>query len=118
MSSPIKRVLIADDHAIIRRGVKALVESLPNLEVIAQASNGREALRLASEAKPDIAILDYSLPKLNGRDLILEVKRESRTTEILVYTMHDRRRSSWMHFELARAPSCSSQTPRRTFLPR
>jgi DNA-binding NarL/FixJ family response regulator len=90
MPTSIKRVLIADDHDIIRRGLRALVESRPNLQVVAEASNGREALDKAQEVGPDIVIVDYSMPKLNGRDLIVELKRAEPTIEILIYTMHDR----------------------------
>jgi DNA-binding NarL/FixJ family response regulator len=95
MSTSIKRVLIADDHDIIRRGLHALVESRPNLQVVAEASNGREALHKAKEIGPDIAIVDYSMPKVNGRDLIVELKRAEPTIEILIYTMHDRTEIIW-----------------------
>jgi DNA-binding NarL/FixJ family response regulator len=82
--------LIADDHDVIRRGVRALLETRPNLEVVAEAENGRLALNLARETLPDIAILDYSLPELNGYDLTVSLKREFPRLEILIYTMYDR----------------------------
>lgn len=90
MSGPTKRILIADDHDVIRRGVRALLETRPNLRVVAEASNGRDALIAAKETEPDIAIIDYSLPELNGYELTVSLKREAPRVEILIYTMHDR----------------------------
>lgn len=90
MSGPTKRILIADDHDIIRRGVRALLETRPNLQIVAEAADGRKALALAHETMPDIAIIDYSLPEMNGYQLTLSLKRELPRIEILIYTMHDR----------------------------
>ncbi len=90
MRTPVRRILIADDHDIIRRGVADVAETRPNLQVVAEAATGREALLAARETKPDIAVIDYSLPELNGRDLTLELKREFPRLEVLIYTMHDR----------------------------
>ena len=74
MSRSVVRIMLADDHDIIRRGVRTLLETRGNLQVVAEASTGREALAVARDVKPDIAILDYSLPELNGRDLTLETR--------------------------------------------
>jgi DNA-binding NarL/FixJ family response regulator len=82
--------LIADDHDLIRRGVRTLIEQRPNWQVVAEATTGREALQLARDTVPDIAIIDYSLPELNGRDLTVELHRLLPRLEILIYTMHDR----------------------------
>jgi DNA-binding NarL/FixJ family response regulator len=82
--------LIADDHDIIRRGVRMLLETRPNYQVVAEAASGREALQLARDTQPDIAIVDYSLPELNGRDLTLKLRKLLPRIEILIYTMHDR----------------------------
>lgn len=90
MAGPVKRILIADDHDIIRRGVRALLETRSDVEVVAEASTGRAALAAARETMPDIAIIDYSLPELNGHDLTVAMKRELPWTEILIYTMYDR----------------------------
>lgn len=90
MSSPVRRVLIADDHDVVRRGVRTLLESHGNLKIVAEAAGGRAALDLARETRPDIAVIDYSLPELNGLDLTLALKREMPRIEVLVYTMHDR----------------------------
>jgi DNA-binding NarL/FixJ family response regulator len=90
MTSPIKRILIVDDHDAVRRGVRQLLESKPYYQVVAEAPDGRTALALARECRPDIAILDYSIPELNGLDLSHALKREFPRIEILLYTMHDR----------------------------
>jgi DNA-binding NarL/FixJ family response regulator len=90
MSSPVRRVLIADDHDVVRRGMRTLLESHGNLKIVAEGSGGRAALELARETRPDIAVIDYSLPELNGLDLTLALKRELPRIEVLVYTMHDR----------------------------
>ena len=90
MAGQVKRILIADDHDIIRRGVRALLETRSDVLVVAEASTGREALAAARETMPDIANIDYSLPELNGHDLTVAMKRELPWTEILIYTMYDR----------------------------
>ena len=90
MGSATRRILIVDDHDVVRRGVRTLLETRPNLIVVAEASNGRAALDEARATRPDIAVIDYSLPELNGVDLTLALKREIPRIEILLYTMHDR----------------------------
>jgi DNA-binding NarL/FixJ family response regulator len=90
MTSPIRRIIIVDDHDAVRRGVRQLLETKPYYQVVGEAPDGRSALELARETKPDIAILDYSIPELNGFDLAHALKREFPRIEILVYTMHDR----------------------------
>ena len=90
MAGPIKRVLIVDDHDALRRGIRALVETRPNFSVVAEAASGHAAIEEARRTQPDIAIVDYSLPELNGLDLTLALKRELPRLEILIYTMHAR----------------------------
>lgn len=90
MTSPIKRLMIVDDHDALRRGVRALVETRPNTVVVGEAENGRKALELARQCSPDIAIIDYSLPELNGVELTASLKREVPRLEVLLYTMHDK----------------------------
>jgi DNA-binding NarL/FixJ family response regulator len=89
MAGPIKRILIADDHDAVRRGVRTLLESRQDLRVVAEAANGGQALSAARETMPDIAIIDYSLPVLNGRELTVALRRELPRTEVLIYTMYD-----------------------------
>jgi len=90
MTSPIRRIIIVDDHDAVRRGIRQLLESKPYYQVVGEAANGRAGLELAREAHPDIAILDYSIPELNGLDLSHALKKEFPRIEILLYTMHDR----------------------------
>lgn len=89
MSSSNRRVLIADDHDVVRRGVRTLLETRGNIHLVGEASNGRAAMELARSTQPDIAVIDYSLPELNGLDLTLALKHEVPRIEILLYTMHD-----------------------------
>jgi DNA-binding NarL/FixJ family response regulator len=90
MTSPIRRVIVVDDHDAIRRGVRQLLEAKPNYQVVGEAVDGRAGLKIARETRPDIAIIDYSIPELNGLDLAHALKREIPRIEILLYTMHDR----------------------------
>ena len=90
MTSPIKRILIIDDHDSVRRGVRTLVETRPYYQVVGEAANGRDAMDLVKQTSADIVILDYSLPELNGLDLSHQLKRAHPRLEILIYTMHDR----------------------------
>ena len=90
MTSPIRRIIIVDDHEAIRRGVRQIVETKPYYQVVGEAGDGRTALEMAKEIRPDIAIIDYSIPELNGLDLSHALKRQNPRIEILLYTMHDR----------------------------
>jgi DNA-binding NarL/FixJ family response regulator len=85
-----RRILIADQHSIARLGVRTLLETRPNLEIVGEAATGREALSIALATRPDIAVLDYSLPDLNGADLTLKLKKELPQTQVLILTMHHR----------------------------
>jgi DNA-binding NarL/FixJ family response regulator len=82
------RIIIVDDHAVVRRGVRALLESQPGWEVAAEATTGREAVELAKRLQPDIVVMDLSLPELNGLDATRQILKESPRTEVLVLTMH------------------------------
>jgi DNA-binding NarL/FixJ family response regulator len=82
------RIVVVDDHAVVRRGVRALLESQPGWEVSAEATTGREAVELAKRLQPDIVIMDLSLPELNGLDATRLILKESPRSEVLVLTMH------------------------------
>jgi len=83
------RILIADDHDVVRSGVCAILADQPGWEVVAEAADGRRAVELAIEARPDIAVLDYQLPLLNGVDVTREIRARSPRTEVLIFTMHE-----------------------------
>jgi DNA-binding NarL/FixJ family response regulator len=82
------RIVVVDDHAVVRRGVRALLESQPGWEVAAEATTGREAVEVVRRLQPDIVIMDLSLPELNGLDATRQILKESPRTEVLVLTMH------------------------------
>jgi DNA-binding NarL/FixJ family response regulator len=82
------RILIVDDHAVVRRGVRALLESQPGWEISGEATTGREAVDLARRQQPDIVVMDLSLPELNGLDATRQILKDSPRSEILVLTMH------------------------------
>ncbi len=82
------RILIAEDHALVRKGMKSLIISQPDFEVVAEAENGLEALQLNREYNPDLILLDLSMPKMNGLATMRQLKKESSRVKILVITMH------------------------------
>ena len=82
------RILIADDHDLMRRGLKALLESHPGWAICAEAHTGREAVAKAEEHKPDIVILDITMPELNGIEAARRILKVSPNTEILVLSVH------------------------------
>jgi DNA-binding NarL/FixJ family response regulator len=82
------RILIADDHDLMRRGVKALLQSHPGWEICGEAHTGREAVTKAEELKPDIVILDISMPDLNGVEAARRIRKASATTEVLILSVH------------------------------
>ena len=83
------RILIADDHEIVRKGVRDLIEAHPGWEVCGEAADGQVALEIALREKPDIAVLDVALPVLNGVALTRRLKQETPATNVLLFTMHD-----------------------------
>ena len=83
------RILIADDHEVVRRGVRALLESQPGWEVVADVANGREALETTQRLRPDIVVLDISMPELNGIEATRRILAAVPTTEVIVLTMHE-----------------------------
>ncbi|MCE5286331.1 MAG: response regulator transcription factor [Pelosinus sp.] len=82
-------IIIADDHAVLRSGLKALLNCSPQFEVIAEAGNGLEAVKLVGELHPDILILDLAMPIMNGVECIKEIRSRGMNCPILVLTMYD-----------------------------
>src|SRR5215203_4088688 len=83
------RIMLADDHEVVRKGLRVMLETRKGWEVCGEASTGREAVRLAAELQPDIAIIDLSMPELDGLEATRQIRREATGTEVLVFTMHD-----------------------------
>lgn len=88
---PVKpiRVLIADDHTLVRSGIRALLERLPGIEVVAEATNGREVLNLLRSCHPDVVLMDISMPHLNGLDATRHMVRTFPNIRVLILSMHD-----------------------------
>jgi DNA-binding NarL/FixJ family response regulator len=82
------RIVIAEDHTILREGLRSLLSSNANFEVVGEAGDGREAIRQVKKLKPDLILSDLSMPRMNGMEAIKEIKRESPATKILVLTVH------------------------------
>jgi DNA-binding NarL/FixJ family response regulator len=85
------RILVADDYAAVRRGVRAVLETQAGWRVVAEAENGQQALQQAREHVPDLAVIDISMPLMNGLELARELRIALPTTEILVLTQHTSR---------------------------
>jgi DNA-binding NarL/FixJ family response regulator len=85
------RILVADDHETVRKGVSAILTSHQDLEVCGEAANGREAVEKANELQPDLIILDITMPKLNGFEAALEIRKTMPAVPILFLSMHDGR---------------------------
>src|SRR6186713_64920 len=82
------RVLLVDDHVLVRAGIRTLLDQLPGVTVVAEASDGREALQLAAEHLPDLVILDVAMPVLNGIETTARLHRQFPTIRVLVLSMH------------------------------
>lgn len=85
----VTRILIADDHAVVRSGLRSILEAHEGWQVVAEAENGKEAIAKAIESKPDIAIIDYSLPMMNGIEATRQIRARVPGAEVLIFTMHD-----------------------------
>jgi two-component system, NarL family, response regulator NreC len=89
MSTVPLRILIADDHDVMRQGTKAVIERQPGWQVCGVATNGREAVMQANALQPEIVILDMTMPQLNGLDAAIQIKRQLPAAEILMFTAHE-----------------------------
>lgn len=83
------KILVADDHPIVRRGLAQMLEADPRITVLAEAENGENALRLAEERRPDILLLDINLPGMDGFDVAVEIARKKLPVRIIFLTMHE-----------------------------
>jgi DNA-binding NarL/FixJ family response regulator len=88
MSKPI-RILIADDHPLFRGGLRSLLESVPETEVVGEAASGEEAVQLARTLAPDVVVMDLNMPDLNGIEATRQIVAETTNVHVLVMTMHE-----------------------------
>jgi len=82
------KIVLAEDHTILREGLKSLLSSSQDFEVIGEAGDGREAIRCVEKLKPDLILIDLSMPRMNGMEAIREIRRLSKEVKILVLTVH------------------------------
>lgn len=83
------RILLADDHTILRDGIRALLEGEPDMIVVGEAEDGRTAVKLACQLKPDVVLMDIAMPLLNGLEATLQIKHDCPQVKVLILTMHD-----------------------------
>lgn len=83
------RILLADDHTILRNGIRALLEDEPGMTVVGEAEEGRSAVTLACQLEPDVAVMDIAMPLLNGLEATRQIKRQCPRVRVLILTMHD-----------------------------
>ena len=88
MSGKSIRILIVDDHAVVRRGLKALLDTEPDMEIVGEAENGREAVEKVERLRPDIVLMDITMPELNGIEATLRIKKSLPEIKILALTMY------------------------------
>jgi DNA-binding NarL/FixJ family response regulator len=89
MSNEIIRIIIADDHPVVRDGLAAILATQPDMEVVGEASNGNQVLRLVSELKPDIILLDLDMPELDGLATLCALREAQLSTRVLIFTAFD-----------------------------
>ena len=83
------RILLADDHDVVRSGLRHIIAAQPNWQVVAEAGDGKEAVQKALDTKPDVAVIDYSLPLISGLEATRQIRAALPQTEVLIFTMHD-----------------------------
>ena len=84
---PIK-VILVDDHSLVRAGIRSLIQNISGVEVIAEANNGRDAIRLIDELIPDLVLLDIAMPELNGLEVISRISKDNLVTRVIILSMH------------------------------
>ncbi len=82
------RVLLADDHAVVRKGLRFLLERQPDMEVVGEASDGREAVRLAAELKPHVVVMDIGMPQLNGIEAAAQIVKQNPQVNVIMLSVH------------------------------
>ncbi len=107
------KVLLVDDHALVRRGFRRMLEDEPSFQVVGEASDGAEALKRAEELRPDVIVMDCALPQVNGIDATRQILKKLPDTAILMLSMHSEDtlvrqahggRRAWLHPEKRHGP--------------
>ena len=83
------RILIVDDHDVVRQGVRHILETQKDWEVVGEAANGEEALRMTNELKPDVIVMDITMPVMSGIEATMEIVKTCPGSKILIFTMHE-----------------------------
>jgi DNA-binding NarL/FixJ family response regulator len=89
------RILLADDHLLVRAGIRSLLEAIEGMNIVAEANNGREAVALAREHKPDLVIMDITMKELNGIEAMTQILLESPSSRVLILSMHSAEEFVW-----------------------
>jgi len=89
MSDPVLRVVIADDHTVVRQGIRGVLEEVPGLEVVGEAGDGNEALSLVEQLSPDVVVLDVNMPGKSGLEVASELREAAHPVRVLMLSMHD-----------------------------
>ena len=97
MNNPVKpvRVILADDHTLVRAGIRALLEKLPGVEVVGEAGDGREVLKLVKLHRPDVVLMDISMPGLNGLEAAVRMAKEFPDVRVIILSMHPNEEYVW-----------------------
>jgi DNA-binding NarL/FixJ family response regulator len=97
MNNPVKpvRVMLADDHTLVRSGIRALLEKLPGVEVVGEASDGREVLNLVGTHRPDVVLMDIAMPGLNGLEAAARMAKEFPDVRVIILSMHHNEEYVW-----------------------
>lgn len=89
------RVILADDHTLVRAGIRALLEQLPQVEVVGEAGDGREALMLVKQLRPEVLLLDITMPGLNGLEVAARITKDYSGVRVIILSMHDSEEYYW-----------------------
>ncbi len=89
MTNDVVRVVIADDHSVVRQGIRGVLEEVDGLEVVGEAGDGGEALALVSDLAPDVVVLDVNMPEKSGLEVTMELREEAHPARVLILSMHD-----------------------------